>query len=254
MDYNNKLYINQVIPTVQGEGKRIGIPSILLRLNGCNCRCPWCDTKHTWDIKNSKTFVDFETLERLIKSVKEKYQIKNLMITGGEPFLYKHNPIFIQLIKYAFSQNWTVEIETNGSLLYDLPPHLYKSILKNIQLNISPKLNISWYHDKNDFETLENRLKELFSLSIFKYPPILKFVNDPSLWQITEKMINTFKDKTEIFLMPLTPDRNKYNDYNHFLYDYKKQALKTLNICMENGFTLSNRIHLYLFDNEKEEF
>ena len=37
--------------TIQGEGAHTGVPSIFVRLQGCPVGCPWCDTKHTWEIQ-----------------------------------------------------------------------------------------------------------------------------------------------------------------------------------------------------------
>ena len=45
------LNINEMFETIQGEGAHTGIPSIFVRLQGCPVGCPWCDTKHTWEIK-----------------------------------------------------------------------------------------------------------------------------------------------------------------------------------------------------------
>lgn len=41
--------VNDLYPTIQGEGCMTGTPVILLRLHGCAVGCPWCDTKETWN-------------------------------------------------------------------------------------------------------------------------------------------------------------------------------------------------------------
>ena len=43
-NFGDNMLINQVIYTIQCEGLNIGKPSILIRTQGCNLRCPWCDT------------------------------------------------------------------------------------------------------------------------------------------------------------------------------------------------------------------
>ena len=35
--------INEVYPSIQGEGLLGGLPSLFIRIQGCNLRCPWCD-------------------------------------------------------------------------------------------------------------------------------------------------------------------------------------------------------------------
>lgn len=49
--------VNDIYPTVQGEGCQTGVAMILLRLHGCGVGCPWCDTKETWavDEQNRRT-------------------------------------------------------------------------------------------------------------------------------------------------------------------------------------------------------
>lgn len=44
-----KYRVNDIYPSIQGEGVMTGTPMIFIRLNGCGVGCPWCDTKETWD-------------------------------------------------------------------------------------------------------------------------------------------------------------------------------------------------------------
>ena len=36
--------ISEVFATIQGEGILSGVPSLFIRVSGCNLRCVWCDT------------------------------------------------------------------------------------------------------------------------------------------------------------------------------------------------------------------
>ena len=57
MNFDTELYVSQMIPTVQGEGNFTGVPSLLIRLLGCNLHCNFCDSKYTWNINNGlKTY------------------------------------------------------------------------------------------------------------------------------------------------------------------------------------------------------
>ena len=39
------LQIQEIFPTVQGEGPHTGVPSVFVRLGGCNLACSFCDTE-----------------------------------------------------------------------------------------------------------------------------------------------------------------------------------------------------------------
>lgn len=40
-----KIKVCEMFKTIQGEGKLQGVPSVMLRLIGCNLNCEWCDTE-----------------------------------------------------------------------------------------------------------------------------------------------------------------------------------------------------------------
>jgi 7-carboxy-7-deazaguanine synthase len=73
------MWLNEIFKSPQGEGTRIGMPSLFVRLAGCNIGCVGCDT----DYQHGVT-VNPETLAKDIAKWMPK---GDLVITGGEPMI-----------------------------------------------------------------------------------------------------------------------------------------------------------------------
>jgi organic radical activating enzyme len=129
--------IVEIFKTVEGEGKWVGLPVSFIRLEGCNLRCPWCDTTYSYD---GKTFTE-TTVENILKEIQD-LGLKRVCITGGEPFLTPQLP---DLVKKLIEEDYKVLIETNGTLwMEDLKD--IKS--KNLFITCSPKPPSYFIHPK----------------------------------------------------------------------------------------------------------
>lgn len=100
------LYTHEVYESVQGETSFAGIPTVFVRLSACNLRCTWCDTPYAFG--KGTPFSLVHLLEKI-----DSYQLNHVCITGGEPLLQKN---VFALIKELCNKNYTVSIETGGSL------------------------------------------------------------------------------------------------------------------------------------------
>jgi organic radical activating enzyme len=101
--------VHSIFESISGEAG-ISIPqgawTTFIRLQGCNLRCPYCDTKDTQDVTIIRQ-------ELTIKQIIRKIHTKNVLITGGEPLLQRVG--LEELIALLEANNHTVQIETNGS-------------------------------------------------------------------------------------------------------------------------------------------
>jgi len=118
--------IDEIYTSVQGEGPRVGWPTIFVRTGGCNLRCPgWpCDTQHAinpvfrheWeDLKPEEVFL--RICEQPIVNLEDaKY---NICFTGGEPFLQPAGELkVLTTMLKGVSAIMNVECFSNGSLGY----------------------------------------------------------------------------------------------------------------------------------------
>jgi len=119
------LPVNELFPTIQGEGTWTGTPATFVRLQGCPVGCPWCDTKYTWPIEGaderplssilakdaatSSTFASI-SVPVLVAAVKQNPE-RHVVLTGGEPCLYDLGSLSAALLEEGFS----VQVETSGT-------------------------------------------------------------------------------------------------------------------------------------------
>ena len=97
------LRVVEIFYSLQGEGTFTGVPSIFIRLHGCNLSCSFCDDAlHKGDYKT----YNFEQIFNEIK----KYPAKQIIITGGEPSIYDLN----DFIDFLQNRGYFVCIESNG--------------------------------------------------------------------------------------------------------------------------------------------
>ena len=166
----SRLKIQEIFPTLQGEGPHTGVASVFVRLGGCNLACDFCDTEFE---SFSEMSVD-EILHEVVcfaegdaddvlpieneggqqadsalsigeaNSPCENQQIfagqpnnrkrQLVVITGGEPLRQNIIPLCEGLIEEGF----LVQIETNGTLWRgDLPAA--------VEVICSPKAGLNGY-------------------------------------------------------------------------------------------------------------
>ena len=123
MSPSPKLFVSELFTSVQGEGRLMGVPSVFIRLSGCNLRCSWCDTPYaSWTPEGTHQTVD-EVAQQILDT-----GITHVVLTGGEPMLHKGAvPLTHQLAEAGCH----ITVETAGTILAPLQMHL---------ASISPKL------------------------------------------------------------------------------------------------------------------
>jgi len=102
--------ISEIFHSIQGESSHAGRPCTFVRLAGCNLRCQWCDTRHSWDEGQVMSRKD------VVWAV-SKHRCRLVEITGGEPLAQRETPLLAaQLLQHGHE----VLVETNGSYPVDV--------------------------------------------------------------------------------------------------------------------------------------
>ena len=111
MNEQEKLKVHSIFESISGEagGFPQGTWVTFIRLQGCNLRCSWCDTKGSQEADHpAKMMTPDEIFDQI--------QTRDVLITGGEP-LYQAKQL-IPLIAKLLQNGRKVQIETNGSLKF----------------------------------------------------------------------------------------------------------------------------------------
>jgi 7-carboxy-7-deazaguanine synthase len=100
------LPVREMFYSIQGEGVHTGKAAWFVRIGGCDVGCHWCDVKESWDA----SLHPLTPVDEIIRQV-GTVPSKSVVITGGEPLMYKLDPLCHALKKAGI----TIYLETSGA-------------------------------------------------------------------------------------------------------------------------------------------
>lgn len=215
--------INEIFETIQGEGSYTGAPSIFIRLQGCPVGCPWCDTRHTWEIKPDlqtsaeqvilKTGDDerwFEaSADQILRVFKEQgYTARHIVITGGEPAMYD----LTELTRKLHDAGYSVQIETSGTFEIKVDDRTW--------VTVSPKVDM-----KGGYPVLE---QAMLRANEIKHPVAMQKHVD----ELDELLAKGVAEDCLIYLQPISQQTRA-----------TELAIQT---CIKRNWRLSLQTHKYL--------
>lgn len=103
---NAQLRITEIFFSLQGETRRVGLPTVFIRLTGCPLRCVYCDTSYAF------TGGKNHTLAAILQQV-ATYTPRYITVTGGEPLAQK---ACLPLLAALCDAGYQVSLETSGAL------------------------------------------------------------------------------------------------------------------------------------------
>ena len=247
--------------TIQGEGPYLG-PAVFVRFGMCNLKCEGfgctrvapngetivgCDTIHAVSPKFKSTWTEYTKATDLIDAINKvgdpmleryrelgtnkKFQI---VITGGEPTMHWDNQVFQETLKYFWSRDFHITVETNASRMIEFTEDYQRAL----QFSMSVKLSVSGEPERKrlNFDAINNIIEN----STGSY---FKFVVNPETWDETSKEIlnilnSTNSANTQVYLMPLGETIEKQLKNTRFVFD----------VCAKYGFSFTPRAHILAYD------
>jgi 7-carboxy-7-deazaguanine synthase len=221
------LKIAELFYSIQGEGSLVGVPSIFIRTTGCNLRCSWCDTPYTsWRPEGTEL-----SLRQIVDEARS-HPARHVVVTGGEPMI---QPEIIPLTEQLRAVGLHITIETAGTIFQPVACDL---------MSISPKLANStpegeWAARHERLRLQPDALVELTT----RYDYQLKFViqRPEDLVEVRDLVAALSADPMRVILMPEGADPDVL----------RERAVWLAEICKEEGFRFSPRLHVDLWGNRR---
>jgi 7-carboxy-7-deazaguanine synthase len=220
--------IAEIYKSIQGEGLLTGVPSVFIRASGCNLRCWFCDTPYaSWQPEGQDYAVD-----EIIAEV-EEWDVKHVVITGGEPMLFAE---MIPLCRELKRRGRHITIETAGTLYLPAACDLMSISPKLSSSGPDPERHAHWArrHERQRFQP------EVLSRLMAEYDYQLKFVID-RVDDVAEvdAMIAT--------LAGVTADRVLLMPQGRTMEEMASRSLWLAELCHERGCALCPRRQLEWF-------
>ena len=98
-------------PTLQGEGRSIGLKTMFVRLAGCDWACSWCDTPYAWragSLWPVRRMTDAEIVEALVHL---SPACRLVSLSGGNPAIHD----CASLVARLHAREYHVHVETQGT-------------------------------------------------------------------------------------------------------------------------------------------
>ena len=223
--------ISEIFHSIQGEGTLAGVPSVFVRLTGCNLRCTWCDTPYTsWEPQGEEM-----TIPEILGRIGET-GAQHVVVTGGEPMLF---PEVVELTRALKQLGLHITIETAGTV--DQP------VVCDL-MSISPKLANSTPRERDGGRWAVQHARLRFQPVVLRrlirdYEYQLKFVvsepGDLDELRAICSAIGASRDR--VLLMPegITPEA------------LRERAAWIVDVCKTEGFRYSPRLHIDLWGNTR---
>ncbi len=234
----------EIFYSLQGEGVSIGVPSVFVRLSGCNLQCHWCDTEYTWNwsgtpyahakdrpdqpAKHERASVQCRRTPTEVAALVRAWPCRNLVFTGGEPMLQQPPLQILATLLRSESADYEVEVETNGTIL---PLPTFDECIA--RYNVSPKLSNS------RMAAGSRRVPDVIRHFVECPRATFKFVcsSDADAHEIAAFQAAYQVPQRRILVMPEATDAQTL----------EQRRMPLFELCKQHGWRYTDRLHVAIF-------
>jgi 7-carboxy-7-deazaguanine synthase len=101
-----RLRVNEIFHSLQGEADAVGFRTVFVRLTGCPLRCQYCDTAYAFHAG------EWHDIDAIVETV-DSFDTPHVCVTGGEPLA---QPNCLLLLARLCEAGYQVSLETSGAL------------------------------------------------------------------------------------------------------------------------------------------
>jgi 6-pyruvoyltetrahydropterin 2'-reductase len=260
--------------SLQGEGARVGVPSLFIRVAGCNLQCPGfgrggdntpidysrfkadkledvpvlsygCDSFAAWNHNFKNLWKDI-SVDQIIE-LWEKYNRPDIVITGGEPLLPKYQKEWVDLIHKldrldSYSSS-VLTFETNGTqmLSEDLINAIEYSTYVDVPIIFSVSVKLSNSGEKEK-KRITPECIDLMADMVGGDSVYLKFVVGSDIENQLKEIIDIRERlfyNLDVYLMPEGATKEDVVAIQPLVAD----------VCLREGYRFSTRLHNLIWDN-----
>lgn len=254
--------VSEIFYSIQGEGKLMGVPSVFIRLSGCNLRCWWCDTPYaSWEAEGGEMGVG-EVVEAATKqgihsvgrtpslpspgvpeegteTISERDEAaRHVVVTGGEPMIFAE---IGELCSRLRACGMHVTIETAATVWREVECDL---------ASLSPKLSNS-----TPLEREGGRFAAAHEKQRLNFETIQKFIDGSAEFQLkfvissegdlleVEEILGQVRGwkKEDVLLMPEGTDAGTLAERSVWLGE----------VCKRTGYRFCPRLQVMMYGNRR---
>ncbi|MGB0114877.1 MAG: GTP 3',8-cyclase MoaA, partial [Ilumatobacteraceae bacterium] len=185
----------------------------------CNFRCTYCMPEEGMNWLPRSEVMSFEEIEHLARVFVERYGVRGIRLTGGEPTVRAHLPVLVEKLAAIQGPDGPIDLAmtTNGATMRHLAQTLRDAGLRRVNISLDT-LDRAKFHQMTRRDELESVLDGIEAAKEAGFDPVKinavieRGINDDEVVALAEYGRRSNVEVRFIEFMPLDADGHWMND------------------------------------------